>query len=73
MPTTVLSEWFTITKLVPCSTAEEMFERANAYLKRTRALAHEYVRLPEDEICRCVPICECCKDSYPWGGYEGGG
>ena len=56
----------------PCSTAEEMFERANAYLKRTRALAHEYVRLPEDESCRCVPICECCKDSYPWGGYEGG-
>ena len=49
-----------------------MFRRANAYLVRTRALVHEYVNLPEDESCRCVPICECCKDSYPWGGYEGG-
>ena len=56
----------------PCGTAEEMFARANRYLERTRALAHEYVNLPEDEICKCVPICECCKDSYPWGGYEGG-
>lgn len=56
----------------PCSTADEMFARMDGYLKRTRALAHEYVNLPEDEICNCVPICECCKDSYPWGGYEGG-
>ena len=39
---------------------------------RTRALAHEYVRLPEDETCICLPVPECCKDSYPWGGYEGG-
>ena len=56
----------------PCDTAEEMFARMDGYLKRTRALAHEYVNLPEDEICNCVPICECCRDSYPWGGYEGG-
>ena len=56
----------------PCETAEEMFERAKGYLVRTRAVAHEYVNLPEDEICNCVPICECCRDSYPWGGYEGG-
>ena len=56
----------------PCDTAEEMFARMDGYLVRTRALAHEYINLPEDEICRCVPICECCRDSYPWGGYEGG-
>ena len=49
-----------------------MFERANEYLKRTRALAHEYVNLPEDESCLCVEISDSCKDSYPWGGYEGG-
>lgn len=57
----------------PCDTPEEMLDRANEYLKRTRALAHEYVRLPEDETCICLPVPECCKDSYPWGGYEGGG
>lgn len=56
----------------PCDTPEEMLARANEYLKRTRALAHEYVRLPEDEECICMPVPECCKDSYPWGGYEGG-
>src|SRR5699024_5354147 len=56
----------------PCDTPEEMLDRANEYLKRTRALAHEYVRLPEDEECICLPVPECCKDSYPWGGYEGG-
>jgi len=56
----------------PCDTPEEMFRRAGEYLKRTRALAHEYVRLPEDEQCRCVPLPDCYKDSYPWGGYEGG-
>ena len=37
----------------PCDTPEEMLARANEYLKRTRALAHEYVRLPEDEECIC--------------------
>ena len=56
----------------PCGSAEEMYARAAGYLKRTRAIAHEYVRLPEDESCRCVPLPECYKDSYPWGGYEGG-
>lgn len=56
----------------PCNSPEEMLDRANEYLKRTRKLAHEYVRLPEDEICRCVAVPFCCKDSYPWGGYEGG-
>ncbi len=56
----------------PCDSPEEMFARADAYLKRTRALAHQVVKLPEDETCNCVPICECCVDSYPWGGYEGG-
>lgn len=56
----------------PCESPEEMFRRAEEYLKRTRAIAHEYVRLPEDERCRCVPLPDCYKDSYPWGGYEGG-
>lgn len=56
----------------PCNTADEMYERAANYLKRTRAIAHEYVSLPEDETCICVPLPECYKDSYPWGGYEGG-
>ena len=56
----------------PCDSPEEMFRRCNEYLKRTRALAHEFVNLPDDEICRCVQISEGCKDSYPWGGYEGG-
>lgn len=56
----------------PCESPEEMLDRANEYLKRTRKLAHEYVRLPEDEMCQCVAVPLCCKDSYPWGGYEGG-
>ena len=56
----------------PCQTPEEMLERANTYLKRTRALAHAYVCLPEDESCACVAVPRCCKDSYPWGGYAGG-
>ena len=56
----------------PCDSAEELYTRARNYLKRTRAVAHEYVRLPEDETCLCVPLPPCYKDSYPWGGYEGG-
>lgn len=56
----------------PCKSPEEMLNRANEYLKRTRALAHKYVRLPDDESCCCVAVPESCKDSYPWGGYEGG-
>ena len=47
----------------PCESPEEMFRRAEEYLKRTRAIAHEYVRLPEDEQCRCVPLPDCYKDS----------
>ena len=54
----------------PCATPEEMFRRANTYLKRTRAAAHEYIWLPEDEHCDCVPVPEQLKDSYPWGGYS---
>lgn len=56
----------------PCDSAQEMLDRANEYLKRTRALAHEFVNLPDDEYCICAPISQVCKDSYPWGGYEGG-
>ncbi len=56
----------------PCGSPKEMLERANSYLQRTRALAHEYVRLPEDETCICIEVPRSCRDSYPWGGYEGG-
>ncbi len=56
----------------PCSNAEEMFAKEREYLKRTRKVAHEYVSLPEEEQCLVMPTPECCRDSYPWGGYEGG-
>ncbi len=56
----------------PCKSPQEMLERAQSYLQRTRALAHKYVKLPEDETCICVDVPRSCKDSYPWGGYEGG-
>lgn len=54
----------------PCDTPEEMFRRADVYLKRTRALAHEFVWLPEDEQCVCVTVPSELRISYPWGGYE---
>ena len=54
----------------PCSSPDEMFARANEYLKRARAAAHEYIWLPHDERCDCLPIPEQLKDSYPWGGYN---
>ncbi len=56
----------------PCDTPEEMFRRADLYLKRTRALAHEVVWLPEDEQALCVKVPSQLRYSYPWGGYEGG-
>ncbi|MCL2571054.1 MAG: DUF885 domain-containing protein [Defluviitaleaceae bacterium] len=54
----------------PCDSAEEMFSRANEYLKRARAAAHQYIWLPHDEQCECIPIPPQLKDSYPWGGYN---
>ena len=56
----------------PCDTPEEMYVRAESYLKRTRALAHEYVNLPEDEQCICIKVPSQLRVSYPWGGYENG-
>ncbi len=56
----------------PCQCAEQMFLKEKEYLQRTRGLAHEMVKLPEDESCVCVTIPETIKDSFPWGGYEGG-
>ncbi|MEE3487215.1 MAG: DUF885 family protein [Bulleidia sp.] len=56
----------------PCQCAEQMFLKERQYLQRTRTLAHEVVHLPEDERCDCVTIPETIKDSFPWGGYEGG-
>ena len=56
----------------PADSAEEMFARANGYIKRTRAIAHEYVWLPEDENCSITPVPLQLKVAYPWGGYEGG-
>ena len=56
----------------PAKDAAEMVERARSYLKRARKVAHEYVKLPEDEEVLCLPIPFALKDGYPWGGYEGG-
>ena len=56
----------------PCGSPEEMFARAAGYLKRTRALAHEYVRLPEDECCQLVEIPWKLRESFPWGGFSSG-
>jgi len=54
----------------PCDSPEEMFRRVNLYLKRARSAAHDYIWLPENEICECVNVPEQLKDSYPWGGYS---
>lgn len=35
----------------PCDTSEEMYARANVYIKRTRPVCHEFMRLPYDVIC----------------------
>ncbi|MBQ6929342.1 MAG: DUF885 family protein [Oscillospiraceae bacterium] len=56
----------------PADSADEMYERANGYIKRTRAIAHEYVWLPEDEQCVISKVPIQLKVAYPWGGYEGG-
>jgi len=56
----------------PADTADEMYERANSYIKRTRAIAHEYVWLPEDQNCIISKVPIQLKVAYPWGGYEGG-
>lgn len=56
----------------PADSADEMYERANGYIKRTRAIAHEYVWLPEDEQCVISKVPVQLKVAYPWGGYEGG-
>ena len=56
----------------PADSADEMYERANGYIKRTRAIAHEYVWMPEDEQCIISKVPVQLKVAYPWGGYEGG-
>ena len=56
----------------PCETPEEMIRRAKGYLKRTKALAHGIFDLPEDEDCACLKVPYGLRESYPWGGYEGG-
>lgn len=56
----------------PCDTAEEMFERAGGYLKKTRALAYEYVTMPEEEHCILSEVPYKLRYSYPWGGYSNG-
>ena len=56
----------------PADSAEEMYERANGYIKRTRAVAHEYVWMPKDENCIISKVPVQLKVAYPWGGYEGG-
>ena len=54
----------------PCDSPEEMFRRVNLYLKRARAAAHDYIWLPENEVCECTTVPEQLKDSFPWGGYS---
>ena len=56
----------------PCKSADEMYVRATEYMKRSRAVAHEMLNLPDDEQCLAVRLPYSCKDTYPWGGYEGG-
>lgn len=56
----------------PADSPEEMYARANSYIKRTRAIAHEYVWMPEDENCVIEKVPVQLKVAYPWGGYEGG-
>lgn len=56
----------------PCDTPEEMYLRANVYIKRTRAICHEFVNLPDDEICVVNETPEQYKFSWPWGGCGGG-
>lgn len=56
----------------PCDTPEEMFKRADSYIKRSKAACIGYVQLPEDETCIVRNVPEQLKLSYPWGGYGGG-
>lgn len=56
----------------PCDTADEMYARANVYIKRTRAVCHEFMNLPDDEICVVNETPEQYKFSWPWGGCGGG-
>ncbi len=56
----------------PCDSPEEMYERANGYIKRSRAGTKGYVWLPDDETCLVKKVPENLKSSYPWGGYGGG-
>lgn len=56
----------------PKQSAEEMFAAGREYMKRSRDYARQIIRLPEDEECLVVPTVYACKDSFPWGGYEGG-
>ncbi|MBO4288931.1 MAG: DUF885 family protein, partial [Lachnospiraceae bacterium] len=56
----------------PKKTPEEMFEAGREYMKRSRDYARKIIRMPEDEECLVVPTVYACKDSFPWGGYEGG-
>ncbi|NLW21932.1 MAG: DUF885 domain-containing protein [Tissierellia bacterium] len=56
----------------PCNSPEEMFERANEYIKRAQAGCKGYVWLPEGDSCLVKRVPEYLKTSYPWGGYGGG-
>jgi hypothetical protein len=56
----------------PCDSAEEMFERANSYIKRAKEGCKDYVWMPDDDSCLVKVIPEQLKTSYPWGGYGGG-
>lgn len=56
----------------PCTSPEEMLAKARGYLKQTRALAHEYVPMPDSEHCDLTGAPWRLRHSFPWGGYMDG-
>ena len=52
--------------------ADDIWPILHNYMSRARKAAHEYVKLPDDEECRFRPVPAVLKETYPWGGYEGG-
>lgn len=51
----------------PCSSAEEMFDRANYYLKRTAPLLPEYVRLAGGRSLRLRSSARILQGRLPLG------
>ena len=56
----------------PCDKPLDMYKKADIYMARSRKVAHEMIRLPEDEWCATYRLPYSQKDTFPWGGYQGG-